>query len=267
MRALRASTTIVGKRTGRGAKIKLAPRANDVLLARAGEVKLDLPCLMRSLGMNDDATPIDASVGKLSEKENEENEMRNLNAREHQPSGADVEATSKRVESRENACDEQPHGAGASLLVLRDTSSEKRALVSENSMIVNVSKSERELSKSRGCEIAQTGQATPRGDDCEIDPELDKQLEIAAEELMRELHEECDRRERARCDRRERAKASSGGLPRSSEGQNENVKEEQVVLGGREFKTLFDPGATLSFAGPRVAELDKDRLKEYNSVI
>ena len=95
MRALRTSTTVVGKRTGRGAKIGLAPRANDVLFARAGEVELDLPCLVRSLGMNDDATPIDASVGKLSEKESEENEMRNLNARKHQPSGADVEATSK----------------------------------------------------------------------------------------------------------------------------------------------------------------------------
>ena len=154
--------------------------------------------------------------------------MRNLNAREHQPSSADVEATSKRVESRENACDEQPHGAEASLLVLRDTSSEKRALVSENSMIVNVSKSESELSKLRGCEIAQTGQAMPQDNDCEIDPELDKQLEIAAEELMRELHEECDRRERARCDRKERAKASSGGLPRGSEGRNEDVKGEQM---------------------------------------
>ena len=74
------------------------------------------------------------------------------------------------------------------------------------------------MSKPRGCEIAQTGQATPQGDDCDIDPELDKQLKIAAEELMRELHEECDRRERA--------KASSGGLPRSSEGRNENVKGE-----------------------------------------
>ena len=40
-----------------------------------------------------------------------------------------------------------------------------------------------------------------------------------------------------------------------------------VVLGGREYKALFDPGATLSLAGPRVAELTKDRLKEYNSVI
>ena len=196
--------------------------------------------------------------------------MRNLNSCELQPSGAESKPLSKKVTSRE-------HGSEASLLVLRDTSSDKRALVSENSMIVNVSKSESELSKSRGCEIAQTGQATPQGDDCEVDPELDKQLEIAAEELMRELHEECDRKERVR--------ASSGGLPRSSEGRNENVKGGQidnsdiagmrvdnryylsVVLGGREYKALFDPGASLSLAGPRVAELDKDRLKEYNSVI
>ena len=94
---------------------------------------------------------------------------------------------------------------------------------------------------------------------------------------MRELHEVCERKERAR--------AGSSGLPRSSEGRNENVKGEQidnsdiagmrvdnryylsVVLGGREYKALFDPGATLSLAGPRVTELDKDRLKEYNSVI
>ena len=103
--------------------------------------------------MNDDASPVGASAEKLGGRESDsekENEMRNLNAREHQPSGADVEATSKRVESGENACDEQPHGAEASLLVLRDTSSEKRALISENSVIVNVSKSESELSKLRG---------------------------------------------------------------------------------------------------------------------
>ena len=61
MRALRASTTVVGKRTGRGAKIKLAPRANDMLLARAGKVKLDLPYLMHSLGINDEAKPADVA--------------------------------------------------------------------------------------------------------------------------------------------------------------------------------------------------------------
>ena len=40
-----------------------------------------------------------------------------------------------------------------------------------------------------------------------------------------------------------------------------------AVLRGREYKALFDPGATLSLAGPRMADLDKDRLKQYNSVI
>ena len=141
MRALRNSTAAAGKREWRGRKIKLAPRANDVLLARAGNVEIDLPYLMHSLEMSDDASPVGASAEKLGRRESDsekENEMRNLNAREHQPSGADVEATSKRVKSRENACDEQPHGTEASLLVSRDTSSEERALVSENSMIVNV---------------------------------------------------------------------------------------------------------------------------------
>ena len=124
-------------------------------------------------------------------------------------------------------------------------------------------------------EIAQTGQATPQGDDCEIDSELDKQLEIAAEDLMRELHEECDRKERARCDRKERARISTGGLTGSSEGRNENVEGEQVdnsdIAGmrvdNRYYLLLFDQGATLSLARPRMAELDKDRLKEYSSVI
>ena len=54
--------------------------------------------------MNDDASPVGASAKKLGGRESDsekENEMRNMNAREHQPSGADVEATSKRVESRE----------------------------------------------------------------------------------------------------------------------------------------------------------------------
>ena len=214
MRALRNSTAAAGKREWRGAKIKLAPRANDVLLARAGNVEIDFPYLMHSLGMNDDASPVGASAEKLGGRESDSEKtrkMRNLNSCELQPSCAEGEPMSKKVTSRED-------GAEASLLVLRDTSTEKRALVSENSMIVNVSKSESELSKSRGCEIAQTGQATPQGDYCEIDPELDKQLEIAAEELMRELHEECDRRERARCARKKRARASSSGLPRSSEG-------------------------------------------------
>ena len=40
-----------------------------------------------------------------------------------------------------------------------------------------------------------------------------------------------------------------------------------VVLGVQEYKALFDPGATLSLAGPRVTEILKDRLKEYDSVI
>ena len=39
------------------------------------------------------------------------------------------------------------------------------------------------------------------------------------------------------------------------------------MLGGQEYKALFDPGATLSLAGPRVTEVLKDRLKEYDSVI
>ena len=57
MRALRNSTAAAGKPEWRGAKIKLATRANDVLLAGAGNVEIDLPYLMHSLGMNDTRVP------------------------------------------------------------------------------------------------------------------------------------------------------------------------------------------------------------------
>ena len=57
--------------------------------------------------------------------------------------------------------------------MLRDTSSERRAVVSENSLVANASKSEGEVSESQRCGIAHTGQATPQIDDCEIDPKLD----------------------------------------------------------------------------------------------
>ena len=59
------------KREGRGAKIQLVPRANDVLLARAGNVEINLPYLMHSLGMNDDASPVDVSAEKLSERQSD----------------------------------------------------------------------------------------------------------------------------------------------------------------------------------------------------
>ena len=57
----------------------------------------------------------------------EEKDMRNLNSREYQPSGDQVESMNKKVESRANARDDDPHDAEAGLLVLRDTNSERRA--------------------------------------------------------------------------------------------------------------------------------------------
>ena len=84
MRALRTATAVVGKRTERGAKIKLAPRAEDALFARAGNVEIGLPYLMHSLQTNDNAENVGANAEKLSEeesdrekaRESEENEMR-----------------------------------------------------------------------------------------------------------------------------------------------------------------------------------------------
>ena len=78
---MRTSTAAVGKRAGRGAKIKLAPRPDDVLFARAGDVKIDLPYLMHSLVINDEAKSVDVSARELSKKESEENMVRNLNSR------------------------------------------------------------------------------------------------------------------------------------------------------------------------------------------
>ena len=61
--------------------------------------------------------------------------------------------------------------------MLRDTNSDSRGLVSENSIIANASKSEGEVSESRGCEIAQMGLVASQADDSKINPELDRQLD------------------------------------------------------------------------------------------
>ena len=65
VRALRTAAAAVGTHTGRGAKIKLAPRAKDAFFARAGNVEIYLPYLMHSLQTNDNAKPVDASVKEL----------------------------------------------------------------------------------------------------------------------------------------------------------------------------------------------------------
>lgn len=48
-------------------------------------------------------------------------------------------------------------------------------------------------------------------------------------------------------------------------GDNRNFLT--LTLGGEEYKTLLDPGATLSLIGPRVVEKFKDKLKKNNSFI
>ena len=54
----------------------------------------------------------------------------------------------------------------------------------------------------------------------------------------------------------------------SVNGIKEKVGSEQADDSGeQEYKALFDPGATLSLAGPHATEVLKDRLKEYDSVI
>ena len=142
-------------------------------------------------------------------------------------------------------------------------------------MMVNQSQSEsaaRELGNA-----SETEQAAPCLESYGFDPALNEPLKLVAEEMMRELEEECDRKERAR--------AGIIETPSINVNRSENVENEQVddsgvagmrvdnryyltvMLGRQEYKALFDSGATLSLVGPRVTEVLKDRLKEYDSVI
>ena len=84
-------------------------------------------------------------------------------------------------------------------------------------MMVNPSQSKgtaRELG-----DASETEQAAPCLESG-FDPEFNEQLNLAAEEMMRELEEECDRKERAR--------ASNIGIPSSSVNRSENVENEQT---------------------------------------
>ena len=123
-----------------------------------------------------------------------------------------------------------------------------------------------------GAKIFCQSRVAPCLDNNNFDPEVEEQLKLAAEELMQEFHEECDRKAVARENSNsERCDAKVGSEQADNSGvagmRVDNRYYLTVVLGGQEYKALFDPGATLSLAGPRVTEVLKDRLKEYDSVI
>ena len=159
--------------------------------------------------------------------------------------------------------------------LLRTLEASKAAIpVDEGAEHTSKTKSTRNVESSG---VSETKRAAPFLENDGFDPELNEQLKLAAEEMMRELHEEYDRRERAR--------ASNSGIPSSSVNQSENAENEQVddsgvtgmrvdnryyltiVLGRQEYEAFFDPGRTLSPSRPRVTDVLKDRLKEYDSVI
>ena len=86
---------------------------------------------------------------------------------------------------------------------MRDKSGEKRVMI--RIMV-------RRVVQGTSSERRKLAQTKPWLEDVEIYPQLNKQLEIAADELMRELREEC------KCE--SRAKASNGVAASSSENRD-----------------------------------------------
>ena len=259
--ALGALDVTAGKRERRGVKVNLAPRAGKFSFGRDDGLELDIAGLLCTLEASEAAIPVDKGAEHASKSESTRDAER---VREN-----------KREELLHDACENQQRIENADALAVRDASAEGNVKISEVSIVVNASQSE-----GTARELGDVGEAEPAAQ-ClgynDFDPELDEQLKLAAEGMMQELHEECEIKERAR--------ASCVEKPSSSVIQSENIESEDadgsgvagmrvdnryyltIVLGGREYKALFDPGATLSLAGPRVTEVVKDRLKEYDSVI
>ena len=276
VRALRALDAIVGKREGRGAKVNLAPRAGKITFARDDSLKLDIAGLLSTLEASEAAIPVDEGVEHTSTSEITKD--------------AESMRENKRAKLSHNVRENQQQSENADALATSDASADNNLQLDKGSMLVHANQSE---SEPRGCEnivsesscASETERAAPYLENDGFDPELDAKLKLVAQEMMREVLEECENRDRARCKRKECAKADSGSLACSGENREEKIENEQVnksdiagmradnryyltvVLGGHEYKALFDPGATLSFAGPRVTEALKDRLKEYESVI
>ena len=260
-RVLRALDAIAGKREGHGVKVNLAPHAGNFSFARDDSLDLDIAGLLSTLVESEAAIPVGEGAGHTSKSE----------------STRDPESVreSKRAKLLLNSHENEQRSECVDALATRDVSAESIIQISEASMMVNPIQSEgtaRELG-----DTSETERAAPCLDSNGFDPELNEQLKLAAEEMMRELEEECDRKERVR--------ATNIEAPSRSVNQSENVENEQtdnsgvagmrvdnryyltVVLGGQENKGLFDPGATLSLAGLRGTEVFKDRLKEYDLVI
>ena len=121
-----------------------------------------------------------------------------------------------------------------------------------------------------------------------INAELDDQLKRAAEKFTNELFasrgvkSDQPRERRDKSIKSDQPSESSNVIEREKDNAEGSAHEQRdddeivgmmsenrcflsISLGGQDYKALFDPGAMLSHAGPRVLERYSDRLKEFNS--
>ena len=102
----------------------------------------------------------------------------------------------KRAKLLHDLRESQQRSENAGTLAARDVSTESKIEISELSMVVNASQSKgtaRDLS-----DASVTDQAVSCLENDGFDPELDAKLKLAAEEMMREVLEECENKERVR---------------------------------------------------------------------
>ena len=259
--ALRALDVAAGKRERCGVKIKLASHAGKFSFARDDSLELDIAGLLCTL----EASKVDMPVVEGVEQTSKSETVSGVK------SVREIKQAKLLRDSREN----QRRGEVADALPMRDASAKSEIKIGESSMVASASHSEgtvRELGVA-----SETERTAPCLDYSTFDPELDERLKHDAEEMVQELHDECESRERARANK---IKASSGSVNQIESAENEQTDDSgiagmrvdnryylTVVLGGHEYKALFDPGATLSLARPRVTETVKGRLKAYDSVI
>ena len=218
VRALRALDAIVGKREGRGVNVSLAPRSGKCSFARDDSLKLDIAGLLSTLEASEVAIPVDEGVEHTSTSEITKD--------------AESVRENKRAKLSHNVRGNQQRSENADALATSDASADNNLQLDKGSMLVHANQSE---SEPRGCEnimsesscASETERASPCLENDGFDPELDAKLELATEEMMRELLEECENRERARCERKERAKADSGSLAGSGENREEKIENEQ----------------------------------------
>ena len=139
----------------------------------------------------------------------------------------------ERANEEEDLCENQQLCEEADVLVVEEVSVDRSIKTYEGSMLVNASQLEGTACEPRELEVvvlpvingeSETEQVAPCLENDGFDPELNEQLKLAAVEMMRELHEECERKERAR--------AGNVKVPVIGDNRDRKVESEQAKDNG-----------------------------------